>query len=364
MKLVLQKITGFSCSDFTICVKNRNGKTLYFFENPKGEKISFNLICGEWFSENNLVELKKPLKYKTPKLAEPTLKRKFKKFVYEVGENPNKCTIDFSGKDAKVFIDEEINSQEIPHFIFVMFHENAHHFYGGKESGTKEYFEEENKCDTYAAKKMLERGFNPSQCLFAIEMCLSEDENARERKDKIYNWLKKVKVENENDSESFGKEISKTSFYTKRHEEKIPLVRIRTNDKNEMIHKTFGLDEGSEIYERKGNDFTEHKIRTAKKSEPFFVSDVVMVENDLLHPSTWKQGNNIFLVNGKEYVHFGSAQNFLDVIPILEKRLENGIEKVKEGAKEGAKKIAFSIVEIFLFGLLAYMLFNALIKKL
>mgnify|MGYP003346752442 FL=1 len=78
--------------------------------------------------------------------------------------------------------------------VFVLFHENGHFFYGGEKHGTKAYFDNEHYCDCYAAKKMLERGFNPSQCLFAVEMCLSEEDSSRDRKDRMFDFLKRVKI--------------------------------------------------------------------------------------------------------------------------------------------------------------------------
>jgi hypothetical protein len=80
-----------------------------------------------------------------------------------------------------------------------MFHENGHCFYGGeKDKNSQRYEDLEFYCDAYACKNMLKRGFNPSQCLYAIELCLSENLTARNRKDRIFEWLKKVKVKNEN----------------------------------------------------------------------------------------------------------------------------------------------------------------------
>lgn len=194
MKIDLKNIAGFSCNDETICVKGKSGKVLYYFSNPQRKQITFNLIAGKWYTENKLVKLNKPLKYICPELAPATIKREAKKFKFRVGNNPNKCTIDFSKKEfADVLIDEEINEKDIPLFCFVMFHENGHFFYGGTPDGEM-YAKNEHYCDCYAAKHMLENGFNPSQCLFAVELCLSESDIARGRKGKLFNWLKRVKV--------------------------------------------------------------------------------------------------------------------------------------------------------------------------
>lgn len=195
MELNLQSITGFSCSDNVIDVKNKKGKGLYYFANPKGRTITFNLIPGKWFTKNELKRLDRPVKFVTPELDKPELNRPIKPFKFRVGDNPNKCTIDFSPPDyVDIFIDKEIANQAIPFFVFVMFHENGHFFYGGKMKGSPGYYASETKCDKYACKQMLEMGFNPSQCLFAIELCLSENKSSRTRKDNIFSWLKKVRA--------------------------------------------------------------------------------------------------------------------------------------------------------------------------
>jgi len=188
-------ITGFKCSDSVIDIRSRDGRGLYYMKNPKQNEISFNLIAGEWVTRNELEKLKKPLVYVCPPLPQRTVFRKIKLFDFRVGNNPNKCTIDFSkGKEADVFLDYEIAEQDIPQLTFVLYHENGHFFYGGKESGTKAYFDNEHYCDVYAAKNMLERGFNPSQCIYGCELCLSEAEHSKERKDRLFDWLKRVKV--------------------------------------------------------------------------------------------------------------------------------------------------------------------------
>lgn len=188
-----EKVNGFFCFEPEIRIEGLNGKTLYYFKNPERKKVCFNLIVGKWKTENKIEKLPKPIIYKTPKLEVPTVKREIKPFRLFVCQNPNKCTIDFSGKYfADVFIDYEIANQSIPFFTFVMFHENGHFFYGDSKND-KEYLSNEHKCDCYAAKNMLEYGFNPSQCLFAVEMCLSESLMSRKRKDLIFDWLKKCK---------------------------------------------------------------------------------------------------------------------------------------------------------------------------
>ena len=182
MELILERVTGFESRDNTIKVCGENGRTLYYFQNPLQKRVTFNLPQGNWNTESELRELKRSLKYVCPKLPPPTKKPIVKSLSYEVGNNPNKCSIDT--KTGKVLIDKSIAKKDIPFLTFVLFHENGHFFYTGGGEG-------ENFCDIWAGKKMLERGYNPSQIYFAQEFCLSE--KSIDRKDYLYNWLKKVK---------------------------------------------------------------------------------------------------------------------------------------------------------------------------
>lgn len=176
-------ITGIACRDEIIKLTNREGRTLYYFENPERKRVTFNIPTGEWQTDNDLTRLRRPLIYVCPKLPKPDKTGDIKPLKYFVEDNPNKCSIDV--KTGNVIIDKSIFEKDIPFLCFVLFHENGHFFYKG---GT---FSGEACCDIFAAKKMMERGYNPSQIYFAQEFCLSE--KSIERKDFLYNWLKKVK---------------------------------------------------------------------------------------------------------------------------------------------------------------------------
>src|SRR6476620_2894304 len=108
MKLQLNRITGFKSADNIIRIYDKDDRTLYYFENPTNEDICFNLIRGEWFTDNNLTKLSKPLVYITPPIAEPEINREVKPMNIRVGENPNKCTIDFDHPDfVDILVDHE-----------------------------------------------------------------------------------------------------------------------------------------------------------------------------------------------------------------------------------------------------------------
>lgn len=195
----LNKITAFSCSDPIIHITNENGKTLYYFENTKGIKVEFNLIPSKnngWFSDNELEKLDRVICYVSPPLQPAKIRRKLKPLVVRVAENPNKCTVDFSNDDyVDMHTDPKLwYDSAIPFLVFIQFHEQGHFKWGNEKPNTKEYFIAESNCDKFACKKMLEKGFNPSQCLFAVELSLSEGESSRWRKDEIFKFLKKVYI--------------------------------------------------------------------------------------------------------------------------------------------------------------------------
>lgn len=196
MILNLDEITGFSCSDSEINVCALDGRPLYWRDNPRRKNITFNLPVGDWETDNQLKQLSRPLTYVTPELPFPTVIRKVKQFRFYIEPNPNKCTIDpDSDPDfADVIIDPFIWNQDIPFLIYVLYHENGHFNYGGKKPGTEDYIMNEFYCDIYAATQMLKRGYNLTQCNYAGELCLSEANDSRRRKDLLFNWLKKVKV--------------------------------------------------------------------------------------------------------------------------------------------------------------------------
>lgn len=183
MKLNLSEKKGFVCFDKVIRVNALDGRLLYYFNNAKRKRVAFNLPKGVWLTDNNIKPLKRPLTYLAPKL--PRADRHHTKQVmnFEVGHNPNKCSIDTH--TGNVIIDYSIIQKDIPFVVFILFHEAGHFLYkGGTVKG-------ELLCDCYAAKQMLRRGYNPSQINFAQEFCLSE--KSHERKDGLYNFLKKVK---------------------------------------------------------------------------------------------------------------------------------------------------------------------------
>lgn len=177
----INKLMGYECSDPVIEINDNRALPFYFFKNPNCEKIKFNLIAGSYYSENDLSLLKKPLKYKCPNL--PKFEKNCKihsNIEFRVEHNPNKASIDVS--KGLIIIDKKFFTEaETPFANFLLFHELGHY-----------YYKTEYKCDLFSAFNMLARGFNPTQCFYANSICLSDRQ--AERKDILFNYLKKVKV--------------------------------------------------------------------------------------------------------------------------------------------------------------------------
>ena len=171
MRIVCNKIEGFHGTDIEIY---HEGKPFYFFE---GETF-FNLPKGTFDSVGNVDRLERRIVYNIPELHKPEKFVKMKPLKIHIEDNPNKASIDI--RTGNVFFDEELNSKlYVPNKVFVLGHELGHNFY-----------KNECKCDLFSAKKMLENGFNPSQCFHSSSVCLGK--RNEERKKELLNFLKRV----------------------------------------------------------------------------------------------------------------------------------------------------------------------------
>ena len=181
MEIFNESIKGFASLDQLIQINDVNGRPFYFFPNTSRQRITFNLPSGIYFTDNNIEELEQPLEYILPELPKKEKSGEFpENFDIEIMENPNKCSVDIES-GLIIFDTELFKKWEKPKINFVLFHELGHC-----------YYKTEWKCDLIAASKMLEMGFNPSQCLYSSYHCLSEKNI--ERKNILNDYLKKVKV--------------------------------------------------------------------------------------------------------------------------------------------------------------------------
>lgn len=176
MVFSISEKSGFFCGDevVRICTTSPRLKTFYLKQNPKRE-LYFNLPEGEYTTDNDLEQLERPLTYHTPELPEPERNVKEpKELTIIIEANPNKCSV--AKKKGLIIIDPQLTKEPKPFLTFILFHEIGHYDY-----------KTEWKCDLFSAKKMLEKGYNPSQCMYAQHVSLSEKQ--QDRKDILKEFL-------------------------------------------------------------------------------------------------------------------------------------------------------------------------------
>lgn len=163
MKVIhLSKKTGFKSND-KVRILDHNKRTFYSFDFTTKPAGKFNLPAGVFYLEmGNIEVLEKPVKYRLKKLPKPEyfFRSDPKNFKLIVRDNPNKCTIDYTGKTIVLDTQYLHKGRIITDFIFA--HERGHRF-----------FKTEKFADRYAKNYLFKAGYNPSQLLLSPELTLS-----------------------------------------------------------------------------------------------------------------------------------------------------------------------------------------------
>ena len=177
--LALDKKTGFKSGDAVICIYDEDFAPFYYMER-KGKEISFNLPKGVYHTENNITALKSPIQYASPSLPKAEKNLQAPDSIEIIwSENPHKCSILLN--IGLIVCSPYIKSKSRAEQMFIIYHELGHYLY-----------KTESYCDLYATKRMLEDGFNPSQCVYSVNGCLTHDKSIA-RKDNVYNFAKKIR---------------------------------------------------------------------------------------------------------------------------------------------------------------------------
>jgi hypothetical protein len=175
--LILEKKAGFS-SILPFKIFELNGFLFYSSEFTdkieKGERLDFNIPAGSYKFDGSFIKLQFPVA--TKNITLPLKERNLAKKRYNIvwGNNPNKCTIFYD--TGTILFDNSLKSSPLYIKEGIYFHELGHLLY-----------KTEWKADLYAAKKMLEKGFNPSQIGLVGVFGLSDKNN--ERRENIVNHL-------------------------------------------------------------------------------------------------------------------------------------------------------------------------------
>jgi hypothetical protein len=177
--LILEHKTGFS-SILPFTIYEPNGNIFYssdFTDHIKnGKRLDFNLPAGDYKYNGSFIKLDRPVPVK--QISLPMKERNITPRRYEIlfGDNPNKCTI-FYDKGVILF-DNSLKSIPLYEKYAIYFHELSHHWY-----------KTEWKADLFAAKKLLDLGFNPSQIGLTSLDTLSNKPESFERKVRMINTL-------------------------------------------------------------------------------------------------------------------------------------------------------------------------------
>lgn len=169
-KIVCNKKAGFKHPANTIFyIYDFRGILFYTNEFLNKKNISFNLPEGIYYSTCNFKKLHRPNKHKNIVLPNPERNINIKPSEFKIifRENKNKGTVIYEEK--LIWFDTYYKTCPLPEFFFTLYHEFGHLLYG-----TEKY------CDLYAAKRMLDEGYNISQVGKSSVLMLSN--RAKERK--------------------------------------------------------------------------------------------------------------------------------------------------------------------------------------
>jgi hypothetical protein len=180
-ELKLEEKTGFS-SLLPFTIYELNGQVFYssdFTDHiSAGRRLDFNLPAGEYKYDGSFTKLSSPVPVVSVTL--PMHERNIQKKRYEIrfGENPNKCTIFYD--EGVILFDNSFRNKPLYIKYAIYFHELGHHWY-----------KTEWKADLFSIKKMLDKGFNPSQIGLASLETLTSKPESYERKMRSVSTLTK-----------------------------------------------------------------------------------------------------------------------------------------------------------------------------
>lgn len=170
--LILEEKTGFS-SLLPFEIFEPNGQLFYssdFTDHiAKGERLDFNLPAGEYRYNGSFTKLSSPVKVLPIALPPKERNIERKRYNIQFGANKNKCTIFY--KEGLILFDTSFKNKPLYVKYCIYYHELGHHWY-----------KTESKADLFAAKKMLDKGFNPSQIGLAALESLSNNSFDRKMK--------------------------------------------------------------------------------------------------------------------------------------------------------------------------------------
>lgn len=205
MKLLVNKdVEGFATTSKKITILKGeaiiDGKKVglpFYHRINKTGIIKFNLPKGLYdITEGEVTSLNEPVKYdfvdKYLKEFAPDFNpSNIPKINIIVAPNVNKCSVnierDYAGEipPLTAMLDPSFVNKPFFIIVYIIGHEYGHFYFRGFGQDS------EKACDALSVYIMLKIGYNPSQCICAINQSLSHRSEALIRKDEIYNELLK-----------------------------------------------------------------------------------------------------------------------------------------------------------------------------
>lgn len=184
--------TGFRNIDGNpILILDDRGEIFYDTRNLLKRVQMFNLPEGEYYiAQGKVKRMALPVNYELAPMPpkERNLSGNFSDFDMYFVNNPATGTVSPASREK--FYDHGLKELPLPFMMFIDEHENGH-----------KYYETETYCDRYAANKLLERGYNPSQISEAIIFTLSPDK--ADRKEAIVRTLLGANLQPDNFEKDF-----------------------------------------------------------------------------------------------------------------------------------------------------------------
>lgn len=175
MQFELKNKTGFFAVSDKIEILDSSGNPFYFFDfTGRKKRRRFNLPGGKFtLKEGKINRLNKPVYWPLKELprAEFLFRRYPEKWLILFGNNPNKCTVDYS-KGIMLF-DKQYKTAPRLVFDYILNHELGHRKY-----------KNEKYADAFSCNRMLLKGYNPSQIRLAPAITLSD--RSQDRKEYIF----------------------------------------------------------------------------------------------------------------------------------------------------------------------------------
>lgn len=157
-----------------------------FYDTSRLEKqvTEFNLPPGKYtVGEGQIREMKCPVNFELYPLPAPnrTKRKNPENFRVEIGDVPFKCFVDWD--NDRIVYDRLVADMPLPTIMYIFHHECGHRYYGipykrkpWSDEYQNAYTYYEACCDRYAANKMIEAGYNPSQIAEAQIGTVTSDE--------------------------------------------------------------------------------------------------------------------------------------------------------------------------------------------